>query len=139
MAACALGLAVLSIGATSAPYAATAIGLAIFAIGQSLVAPAQTLAIMTVTPEEHKNMGSSALNTARQSGGVIGVALLGAIATGHPTSGAPTAMSAAVIASLAATVAAIKLLPPTLPRQPAHPPPSARPTSTSSPASRSPR
>lgn len=108
---CALALALLSIGATSAPYVVIAIGLAIFAIGLSLVAPAQTLAVMSFTPDEHKNMGSSALNTARQTGGVIGVALLGAIATKHPSSGTPIAMGAGIIACLAALVAALKLLP----------------------------
>jgi MFS transporter, DHA2 family, methylenomycin A resistance protein len=111
MAICAAGLAVLSIGATSAPYPLLAFGLATFAFGENLVAPAQTLTVMSFTPDEHKNMGSGALNTARQTGGVIGVALLGAIATSHPSQGTPIAMGVAVIACLTALVAALKLLP----------------------------
>lgn len=108
---CAAGLAVLASGATSAPYPATAVGLAVFAFGQNLVAPAQALVVMSSAPDEHNNMGSSALNTARQTGGVIGVALLGAIATGHLTSGTPIAMVVGIAVCLLAAGAAVRLIP----------------------------
>src|SRR5262249_52766754 len=110
MALCSVALAVLGLRAGSAPYPVTAIGLAVFAVGQSLVAPAQTLVVMSFTPDEHKNMASSALNTARQSGGVIGVALLGAIASGHPSRGIPIAMGAGIVVCLVSFVGAVRLL-----------------------------
>jgi len=120
MATCALGLAVLGFGATAVPYPVVAVGQAVLAVGLSLVAPAQTLAVMSATPEEHRNMGSSALNSARQSGGVVGVALLGAIAGGHLGSGTPVAMAVAVAVCLLTVVGAGRLLPPVTPaRSPA--------------------
>ncbi|TCO54340.1 MFS transporter [Actinocrispum wychmicini] len=108
---CAAGLAILAFGTTSVPYAAIAVGLAVFAFGQNLVAPAQALVVMSFAPDEHRNMGSSALNTARQTGGAVGVALLGAIAAGHRTSGTPIAMCLAIAVCLLAATAAVKLIP----------------------------
>jgi MFS transporter, DHA2 family, methylenomycin A resistance protein len=108
---CALGLAVLGCGAASAPYPVVAAGFAVFAFGQNLAAPAQTLAVMAFAPDEHKNMGSSALNTARQTGGVVGVALLGTIGSGHAASGTPVAMAVAVLACATALAGALRLIP----------------------------
>jgi DHA2 family methylenomycin A resistance protein-like MFS transporter len=111
MAICTGALASLSLSARSAPYALVAIGLAVFAFGQSLVAPAQTLAVMSFTPDAHKNMGSSALNTSRQAGGVVGVALLGAIATGRLSSGTSIALAIGLLACVLGGLGAIRLLP----------------------------
>jgi len=108
---CGIGLIVLSCGATSVPYPVVAVGFAGFAFGLNLAAPAQTLAVMSFAPDEHKNMGSSALNTARQTGGVIGVALLGTIGSGHLTAGTPIAMAIAVLACATALVGAMWLIP----------------------------
>ncbi|WP_202237824.1 MFS transporter [Actinacidiphila reveromycinica] len=110
MVVCALGLAVLGAGAVASPYPVVAGGLAVFAFGQSLVAPAQTLAVMSYLPDEHRNMGSSALNTARQTGGVIGVALLGALVAGGLRTGTPVALWVAAAACLTAAAGAGRLL-----------------------------
>jgi DHA2 family methylenomycin A resistance protein-like MFS transporter len=107
----AAGLAVLAFSAASAPYVVVAIGFAVFALGLTLVAPAQTLVVMSCIPDQHRNMASSALNTARQTGGVIGVASLGAIAAGHPATGTPTAMGVAVAACLASVIGASRFIP----------------------------
>ena len=111
MATCAIGLAILIPGASSVSFVVIAIGLAVFGCGMTLIAPAQTLAVMSYTPDEHKNMASSSLNTARQAGGVIGVSLLGAIATSHPSSGTPIAIGIAIGTCLLTAAAAIRLLP----------------------------
>lgn len=104
MAVCSVGLVVLCAGATSVPYVLVAVGFAIFAVGQNLAAPAQTLAVMTFAPDEHKFMASSALHTARQTGGVVGVALLGSLTAGHLTTGTPVALAVAALTCLLAAL-----------------------------------
>ncbi|GAA1988419.1 MFS transporter [Kitasatospora viridis] len=107
-----LGLAVLGISPASAPYWLVAIGFVLFSLGMGLSAPAQTLAVMSFAPDEHRHMGSSALNTARQTGGVVGVALLGAIVSGHLATGTTAAMAVGVAGCLLALTAALRLIPP---------------------------
>jgi DHA2 family methylenomycin A resistance protein-like MFS transporter len=102
----AAGLAVLAVAGPAAPYAVIAAGLIIFGAGAGMCLPSQTLAVMAFTPDEHKNMGSSALNTARQAGGVTGVALFGTLATSHPVAGTAIAMTIAMSACLLAAAAA---------------------------------
>jgi DHA2 family methylenomycin A resistance protein-like MFS transporter len=105
----AAGLVFLAAPAT--PYPLIATGFCVFSLGMGLSAPAQTLAVMTFTPDRHKNMASSALNTARQAGGVIGVALLGAVATTNPAAGTPTAIAIAIGTCLTAATTALRLIP----------------------------
>lgn len=111
MALAAAGLAVLTVGAAAVPYPVVAVGFTVFATGLSFAAPAQTLAVMTFAPDEHRNIASSALNTARQTGGVIGVALLGALVAHDLTAGTPVAMAVAMATCLLAAVFARRLLP----------------------------
>jgi DHA2 family methylenomycin A resistance protein-like MFS transporter len=107
----AVGLAILAEGALPAPYLVIAAGFVVFSVGMGFTAPAQTLAVMSFTPDEHRNMASSALNSARQVGGVTGVALLGALSAAHPATGLPVAMLIAVAACLAAAANAIRHIP----------------------------
>jgi MFS transporter, DHA2 family, methylenomycin A resistance protein len=107
----AAGLAILAAGAEPVPYPLIAAGFVVFSLGMGLSAPAQTLAVMTFTPDEHKNMASSALNSARQTGGVIGVALLGALSAAHPATGLPVAMLLAVVACLITAINALRHIP----------------------------
>lgn len=100
------GLAVLAAAGPAAPYPVIAAGLTILGAGAGLCLPSQTLAVMAFTPDEHKNMGSSALNTARQAGGVTGVALLGALAASHPAAGTVVAAVIALSACLLAAAVA---------------------------------
>ncbi|MEV8636230.1 MFS transporter [Streptosporangium sp. NPDC051023] len=105
----AIGLVLLTVA--SAPYWLVAVGFCVFSFGMGLSAPAQTLAVMTFAPDQHKNMGSSALNTARQTGGMIGVALLGAIVTTDPVSGTPIAIAIAIGTCMIAAATALRLIP----------------------------
>jgi len=108
---CAAGLAVLAAGAAPVPYLVIAAGFVVFSLGMSLTAPAQTLAVMTFTPDADKNMASSALNSARQAGGVTGVALLGALSAAHPATGLPAAMLLAAAACVVTAVTALRHIP----------------------------
>lgn len=106
-----VGLVALIWGADSLPYPVLAAAFAIFSMGMALSAPSQTLAVMSYAPSEHKNMGSSALNATRQAGGVVGVALLGALASAHPSSGTEVAMAIAALACAVAATVALRNLP----------------------------
>jgi DHA2 family methylenomycin A resistance protein-like MFS transporter len=107
----AVGLAILAVGAEPVSYLLIAAGFVVFSLGMGLTAPAQTLAVMTFTPDEHKNMASSALNSARQTGGVTGVALLGALSAAHPATGLPVAMLLGVAACLITAINALRRIP----------------------------
>jgi DHA2 family methylenomycin A resistance protein-like MFS transporter len=66
---------------------------------------------MSFAPDEHKNMASSALNSARQAGGVTGVALLGALSVANPGAGLTAAMLIGVAACLIAAFTALRHIP----------------------------
>ena len=52
-------------------------------IGAALAMPAMTHAAIDHTPKERAGIGSAVLNASRQVGGVIGIALLGALISGR--------------------------------------------------------
>ncbi|WP_435887029.1 hypothetical protein [Streptomyces griseofuscus] len=68
-------------GATPYWMLAVAVGIANFGIGVST--PAMTFALMESAGAEHANIASSMLNTNRQFGGLVGVAVIG-IALANP-------------------------------------------------------
>jgi DHA2 family methylenomycin A resistance protein-like MFS transporter len=121
-----LGLGLLGIHPGSAPYSLISAGFMIFSLGMGLSAPAQTLAVMSFVPDETRNMGSSALNTARQTGGVLGVALLGAVAVGRPLTGIPVAMGIGITACAFAVLIALRFIPRRLEESDQSPPAPAR-------------
>jgi MFS transporter, DHA2 family, methylenomycin A resistance protein len=63
------------------PYIHVAIPLGLLGIGMGLAVPATSAAIMNLVPSERSGMASATLNTIRQSGMTLGVALLGSIMT----------------------------------------------------------
>ncbi|WP_327066300.1 MFS transporter [Kitasatospora sp. NBC_01302] len=107
----AAGLLVLALGVRHTPYPVTAAGFVLFALGLGLSAPAQTLAVLAHAPEEHRNMASSTLNAARQTGGVLGVALLGAFVAPDVAARTPVAMALAAGCCVGAAVTALRRIP----------------------------
>jgi MFS transporter, DHA2 family, methylenomycin A resistance protein len=75
-----LGLALVS--ARAALLSVVAPMLAV-GVGASLAMPAMTHAAIDHTPKERAGIGSAVLNASRQVGGVVGIALLGALIGGH--------------------------------------------------------
>lgn len=69
-----------SLAATMAPMVAVGFGAA-------LAMPAMTAAVIEHTPKDRAGIGSAVLNASRQVGGVIGIALLGALISGHMIQG----------------------------------------------------
>ena len=60
-------------------------------VGASLAMPAMTHAAIDHTPKERAGIGSAVLNASRQVGGVVGIALLGALISPHAPRGIATA------------------------------------------------
>jgi MFS transporter, DHA2 family, methylenomycin A resistance protein len=92
----ALGLAIASTWALALP-------LMMIGIGAGITTPAMSLSVLDSVPKTQSGLASGVLNSARQLGGVIGVAVLGAL-LGDPASlsGARTAEYVAAIVLCAA-------------------------------------
>jgi DHA2 family methylenomycin A resistance protein-like MFS transporter len=78
----AAGFAALTVAGASTPYAALVPGLVAAGTGIAFAMPAATAAIMQAAPPERSGIASGVLNSSRQVGGVIGVALLGTLVSG---------------------------------------------------------
>lgn len=110
MALSAIGLCALAFDAQRMPFVVLSIAFGIFATGLSFSATGQTMAVMANASDEYKNTASSMLNTARQTGGVIGVAALGAITSRDLLASAPVALTIAAAACLVAALGGATLI-----------------------------
>jgi len=75
-------LALARVGAR-APLAVIVGPMLAMGMGASLAMPAMTHAAIDHTPKERAGIGSAVLNASRQVGGVVGIALLGALVGGQ--------------------------------------------------------
>ena len=98
-----LGLA--AVGARS-PYRLLVMPFMATGLGMSLVMPAATAAVMEDAPSERAGLASGTVNSARQVGGVVGVALLGTLVThrGSFVAGLHLGMAVAAAAFLGGAV-----------------------------------
>jgi MFS transporter, DHA2 family, methylenomycin A resistance protein len=69
--------------------------------GLGLVVPAMTAALLGSVEASRSGIASGTLNTARQAGSVIGVALFGALAAGSLVSGLRLGLVISIVLSLA--------------------------------------
>jgi DHA2 family methylenomycin A resistance protein-like MFS transporter len=76
----ALGAVVLSTATAATPYAVLVVGMVLFGFGAGAIIPAITNAVVGDVPADKVGIASAALNASRQTGGVLGVALLGGMA-----------------------------------------------------------
>jgi EmrB/QacA subfamily drug resistance transporter len=60
-------------------FSALAVGLAVVGFGLGLALVAVTASVLAIVPAERSGMAASTLNTSRELGGVLGVAILGAV------------------------------------------------------------
>jgi DHA2 family methylenomycin A resistance protein-like MFS transporter len=74
-----LGLSGAMIAGTHTPYVLLIPPLALTGFGMGLVMPAVTAALTDAAPLHHSGLASGVINSARQTGSVIGVALLGGL------------------------------------------------------------
>lgn len=77
--AAAAGTLVMSMAGSRDPYGFLAAGLFLLGVGFAASMPSLTAAVMLSAPKEYSGIASGVLNAARQVGGVLGVALLGAL------------------------------------------------------------
>jgi MFS transporter, DHA2 family, methylenomycin A resistance protein len=102
----AAGTAVLSLVGARTSLGLLVAGTVIFGL-ISLAMPAMTAVVVGSAGREHSGVASGVLNTARQSGGALGVALLGALLTGR--SGHGLALRTPMLVAAAASVLAFGL------------------------------
>jgi MFS transporter, DHA2 family, methylenomycin A resistance protein len=87
-------------------YAGLAGQLVVLGFGLGLIVPVMTSALLGSVERERSGVASGTLNTARQSGSVLGVALFGSLSAGGSISGLHTALAiSAVLAALSGAAA----------------------------------
>jgi MFS transporter, DHA2 family, methylenomycin A resistance protein len=101
----AAGAVVLSSVGAGTPYAVILASLVLFGLGAGITIPALTSAVVSSVPGPQVGVASAALNASRQTGGVLGVALLGGLVTGGDVvGGMHTALLACAVALAGAAV-----------------------------------
>jgi DHA2 family methylenomycin A resistance protein-like MFS transporter len=87
------------------PYASMLPGLIVIPLGVGLAVPLMTSALLSTVPRSRSGMASGVLNTVRQAGGGIGVALFGALMAGRGIPGVQSVflISAGLLACAAVT------------------------------------
>ncbi len=106
----ALGAVVLAAMGFDRGLAAIAIPLCAIGLGGGITTPSMNLSALDAVERERSGLASGILNSARQTGGVIGVALLGALVGGPATAGgARWAAAAAAVALAGASALAAKI------------------------------
>jgi DHA2 family methylenomycin A resistance protein-like MFS transporter len=73
------GLLGLIVAGSATDYAFLALPMAAAGFGMALTMPAATAAVIEAAPADRGGIASGVVNAARQSGGVLGVALLGSL------------------------------------------------------------
>jgi MFS transporter, DHA2 family, methylenomycin A resistance protein len=75
----AAGAGVLGLSLASAGYGEILLGLGFLGVGMGCIMPAMTAGVLTSSPAETSGLASGILNSARQVGGAVGVALMGTL------------------------------------------------------------
>ena len=108
-----LGFLLLGRLGTATSYAAMLPGLVVIPAGIGLAVPLMTSALLSTVPASHSGVAAGVLNTVRQAGGGIGVALFGALMAARGVAGIQTAFaSSAVLLAGGALIAATGIRPP---------------------------
>ena len=82
-------------------------GMIIIPVGVGLAVPLMTATLLSTVPRDRSGTASGVLNTVRQAGGAIGVALFGALLGAHGVAGMRAALAASAIALLAVGLTAV--------------------------------
>ncbi|HET8844357.1 MAG TPA: MFS transporter [Ktedonobacteraceae bacterium] len=93
-------------------YAALLSGLLILPLGIGLAVPAMTTALLAAVPRSRSGIASGVLNTVRQAGGAIGVALFGSFLAQSGVGGIQNAfVTSCVVVAIAAVIAFLRIRP----------------------------
>lgn len=79
---CGLGALLLMLVSPTTPYALIVSGFILLGFGTGMTSPAMTAAVLSSVAPEWSGIASAMLSAARQTGGVLGVALLGTLVSG---------------------------------------------------------
>lgn len=85
-------LATIAIGANTA-YLPIALLFSLAGFGQGLAIPATMAAALEIVPRQRSGVGSATVNAARQTGTVLGIAILGTMLANHIESATPRAFA----------------------------------------------
>jgi MFS transporter, DHA2 family, methylenomycin A resistance protein len=109
-AASALGAVALSVVGFGHGLGAIAVPLCVIGLGGGITTPSMNLSALDAVERERSGLASGILNSARQTGGVIGVALLGSLVGGPATlAGASRAAVTAAVALAGASALAARI------------------------------
>ncbi|MFC8730847.1 MFS transporter [Luteimicrobium sp. NPDC057192] len=97
----AVSVAGLLVVAAGTPYAALVVQLVVLGLGLGVIVPAMTTQALGSVEPARSGMASGALNTARQTGSVVGVAVFGALAAGGLVHGVRAALAISCALGLA--------------------------------------
>jgi MFS transporter, DHA2 family, methylenomycin A resistance protein len=114
----ALGYLALALLGVHTPYPVMLIGLLILPLGVGLAVPLMTTALLADIEKERSGIGSGVLNTVRQAGGALGVALLGSLLSAHGIVGMKVGFVVSAVLMLAIITIALWGLPLKAPRTP---------------------
>lgn len=89
------------------PYLALLPGLLVIPLGIGLAVPAMTTALLSTVPRSQSGIASGVLNTVRQAGGAIGVALFGSLMARSGVHGIQLAFVASAVIVATAAIAAV--------------------------------
>lgn len=92
---------------TATPYILMLPGLLVIPLGIGLAVPAMTTALLSTVPRSRSGIASGVLNTVRQAGGAIGVALFGSFLAQGAIHGIQLAFVASVAGAAAAALVAL--------------------------------
>ncbi len=115
----AVGLALLALSGPHTSYLLMAPALVVWGAGLGLLTPAVVTGAVSAVPAQRAGLASAVSNTARQTGGAIGVAGCAAVAGPAGSAGFPAGFRYAVLAGAAALVAVAALTALGHPREPA--------------------
>lgn len=108
---CAAGYCALGLLGARAPYGLLVAPLLAVGVGGGLIVPPMTAALLAATPPHLLGVASGVLNSSRQAGGVIGVALFGSLIAGAGfAAGMRAGLLIAAAALLLAAVGAVRYL-----------------------------
>jgi DHA2 family methylenomycin A resistance protein-like MFS transporter len=108
----AAGALVLLAAGQHSPYGLLVLGMALFGAGAGAVIPAITTAVVSSVPQAQVGIASAALNASRQTGGVLGIAVLGGlVADGAFLAGMHLALGVAAATLLGAALLGTRLVP----------------------------
>jgi DHA2 family methylenomycin A resistance protein-like MFS transporter len=79
----ALGLLLLAGVGRSTGYPLLVVPFTLAGLGMSLTMPAATTAVIEAAPPERAGLAGGTINAARQTGGLLGIALMGSLASAH--------------------------------------------------------